>query len=277
MIVPDSFKGSADNVMVAKMMAEGVRSVAPAAECTVIPLADGGEGSLQAIELNLQGERIKVSTEDSLLRPVDGYYLKKDDISFVELAQVSGLQLLNTSERNAGATSSRGTGLIMAQACSDTPEIVLCIGGSATNDAGCGIAHAMGYRFLDKNGRKFLPTGYQLIHIDRILPPENLSAVQIRVLCDVKSPFTGINGATYVYGPQKGAHESDLRQIEEGMEHLRKKIWQWRGIDLNEIAGAGAAGGVGGGMIAFFGATLESGIDYFIQKFEIEKEIQQCD
>lgn len=277
LIVPDSFKGSASNVVVANQIAKGVRDVFPDAKCLAMPLADGGEGSLDAIELSLGGNRLKVASVDPLLRAREGYYLKIEEKCFVELAQVSGLQLLIDNEKDAGQTTTLGTGQVFREASRDAKEVIFCIGGSATNDAACGIAQAMGYHFLDDHGREFLPVGRSLLKIDKIIPPKQLPEVRIRVLCDVKNPFTGPNGATYVYGPQKGAGQNELIEIEAGMEHLRKKIIEWRSIDLNQIEGAGAAGGVGGGMVAFFNATLESGIQYFIKSLDLEQEIQQAD
>jgi len=277
LIVPDSFKGSATNVQVARQIEAGVLTVMPGAECMVMPLADGGEGSLNAIELALGGERKVVSTVDPLQRSVQSNFLHRQGLSFIELAQESGLQLLNSSECKAGLTSTYGTGLVLGKAIKQSAEIILCIGGSATNDAACGIAQALGYQFLDKQGQAFLPVGSTLINIDQILSPVFLPDVKIRVLCDVKNPLTGPMGATNVYGPQKGGTEDELIQMEKGMEHLREKIIQWKSIDLNTIAGAGAAGGVGGGMVAFFNASLESGIEYFMDQLGIERQIEDCD
>ena len=164
----------------------------------------------------------------------------------------------------------------MAAAGQSSGEIILCIGGSATNDAGCGIAHALGYRFLDRHGHDFLPVGDTLIDIAEIIAPERC-LIKVRVLCDVTNPFTGPQGATFVYGPQKGATPDDLDRLERGMIHFKSLISKWKSIDLDSIPGSGAAGGVGGGMVAFFDATLESGIHYFMDKLQIEKAIQNCD
>lgn len=278
LIIPDSFKGSATNVEVAQCIAEGVKAVDHHADCQLRPLADGGEGSLETIRLSLGGDFIAVDTEDPLGRPMTAYYLRVDRIAYVELARASGLQLLSMRELDAGKTSTRGTGLLIRAALRDSvDEVVLCIGGSATNDGGCGIAEALGYRFINQHGENFLPVGNTLGSIRQIVTPEKLPAVRIRVLCDVNNPLTGPRGATYTYGPQKGAYGSTLHRLEEGMIHFRNMISGWKGIDLDEISGAGAAGGVGGGMMAFFDATLESGIQYLMQQLEIEKEIAGCD
>lgn len=277
LIIPDSFKGSATNVEVANYISRGILNVMPKAQCQLMPLADGGEGSLEAIRQSLGGQLIPVSAvQDPLGRMIEGSYLQMDQTAFVELAQVSGLQLLSDAERSAGQTTTLGTGAVIAAAVRTSAEIVLCIGGSATNDAGCGIAHALGYRFLDRHGREFLPVGNTLINITEIVAPNQLQ-IRMRVLCDVRNPFAGPQGATYIYGPQKGATSNDLDRIEKGMIHFKELINKWKSIDLNTIQGAGAAGGVGGGMIAFFNATLESGIHYLMDKLQIENAIRNCD
>lgn len=278
LIIPDSFKGSASNVVVANSIAEGVRKVLPDAECILRPLADGGEGSLETIRLSIGGDLVSVPTLDPLGKPITGHFLRVGKTAYIELANASGLQLISESELSARKTSTIGTGLVIKAALEETiEELVLCIGGSATNDGGCGIAEALGYRFVNALGHDFLPVGNTLYEIRHIIPPARLPAVKFSVLCDVRNPFTGIQGATFVYGPQKGASSSDLDHLEAGMVHLRDIIKEWKEIDLDQIEGAGAAGGVGGGMMAFFNASLISGVSYLLEKLQIEKEVEGCD
>ncbi|MBK8505725.1 MAG: glycerate kinase [Saprospiraceae bacterium] len=277
LIIPDSFKGSATNVEVANSISQGVLKIIPAAQCQLMPLADGGEGSLETIRQSIGGQLMFVkSVQDPLGRLVEGSYLQINDTSFVELAQVSGLQLLSQTERSVGKTSTLGTGTVIAVAAQTSGEIVLCIGGSATNDAGCGIAHALGYRFKDEKGHEFLPVGDTLINIVEIVAPERLS-IRMRVLCDVKNPFYRPSRSHFYLWATKGASTKDLERIEKGMLHFKALVKKWKSTDLDEIPGAGAAGGVGGGMVAFFNATLESGIHYFINKLQIENAIRDCD
>lgn len=277
LIIPDSFKGSASNIVVAEMIAAGVMSVFPEAECCKIPFADGGEGSLESIEIALGGDREYVLTEDPLRRSHRAFYLKRGSTGYLELAQASGLQLLKKDEINAGKTTTLGTGNILKLACQSMDDLIFCIGGSATNDAGCGIAYAIGYRFLDVNGHQFLPTGDSLHRIEQIIPPPDLPRNRIRVLCDVKNPLTGPQGATFVYATQKGAGREDLQRLEAGMKHFQAKVLEWKNVDLNMIEGAGAAGGVGGGLVAFFDAELVSGIEYLMEHLQIEEKIQESD
>lgn len=277
MIIPDSFKGSASNVVVAESIEKGVLQSLPSAQCVKIPFADGGEGSLEAIEIALGGSRLTVQTLDPLGRSIEAFYLRQEEASYVELAQASGLQLVSDNEKNAGKTTTRGSGVLLKHACQEAREVIFCIGGSATNDAACGIAAAMGYEFLDAQGKGFVPVGDTLINIDKIIPPDRLPKARLTVLCDVNNPLTGASGATHIYGKQKGANHDDLLRLEAGMEHFRNKIMQWKNIDLNSIAGAGAAGGVGGGLVAFFDATLVSGIQYLMEQLQVEKQVQDCD
>ncbi|MCB0669007.1 MAG: glycerate kinase [Saprospiraceae bacterium] len=277
LIIPDSFKGSASNVVVAESIEKGILQSLPSAQCVKIPFADGGEGSLEAIETALGGSRVTLQTLDPLGRSIEAFYLRKQEVSYLELAQASGLQLVSDDEKNAGKTTTRGSGILLKHACQEAGEVIFCIGGSATNDAACGIAAAMGYQFLDAQGKSFMPVGDTLSNIDKIISPDVLPKARLKVLCDVNNPLTGAYGATYVYGKQKGANQDDLRRLEAGMEHFRNKIIQWKNVDLNSIAGAGAAGGVGGGLVAFFDAALVSGTQYLMDQLEVEKQVQDCD
>ena len=278
LIVPDSFKESATSHQVAIAISEGINEAWPEAECIAIPIADGGEGSLSALYNGLGGHIIKVKTEGPLREPMEASYLRVGNQVFIELAEASGLHLLSDHLRDPEITSTYGTGILMKHALDlGIRHIILCIGGSATNDAGVGIAHALGTQFIDKAGQRFLPTGGTLKDIATIRTREDIPDFQLDVLCDVNNPFTGDQGATYIYGPQKGGDSEKLDRIEQGMEHLRKLIEVNQNINLNEVSGAGAAGGVGGGMVAFFDAQLVSGIDYLIKRLALSEKVQFAD
>ena len=278
LIVPDSFKESASSIEVSTAIKEGICEAWPEAHCQSIPVADGGEGSLEALHYCLGGDMISVDASDPLGRDNEASYLRVDNQAFIELAQASGLHLLDNVERDPMHATTYGTGALIRHAIdAGISKVVLCIGGSATNDAGVGIAHALGYRFLNREGKTFLPTGGTLHEIVEIENWDRPSDFQMEVLCDVTNPFTGDQGATYIYGPQKGATETMLESLEEGMEHVRQLLLRKHGIDLNEIRGAGAAGGVGGGMVAFFDAKLESGIDYLIRRLDVKKAMKEAD
>lgn len=278
LIVPDSFKESASSIEVSSALSQGIYEAWPEAHCQSIPVADGGEGSLEALHYCLGGDMISVDTSDPLGRDIQASYLLVDDQAFIELAQASGLHLLDKVERDPLHASTYGTGVLIRHAIdAGINKVVLCIGGSATNDAGVGIAHALGYRFLNKKGQTFLPTGGTLHEIVDTEEWDRPPGFQMDVLCDVNNPFTGDLGATYIYGPQKGASEVMLKFLEKGMEHVRNLLLRKHQIDLNEIKGAGAAGGVGGGMVAFFDAKLVSGIDYLIHRLAVKNAMEVAD
>lgn len=197
------------------------------------------------------------------------------------MAKASGLALLKEDERNCRQTTSLGTGQLISDAIQKGfQRINLFIGGSATNDAAIGIASALGYRFLDKNGEALSPIGEHLAHIYGINSSQvskNTRNLDIRIVCDVSNPFYGKNGAAYVYGPQKGADAADVAYLDKGLRHL-DQLFSTSGFgSVQTLAGAGAAGGVGGGMAALFGAELKAGIDLFIDLFDLEEKVKQAD
>lgn len=278
LIVPDSFKESASSIEVSAAITQGITEAWPEAQCRSIPIADGGEGSLEALHYCLGGDMISVDTSGPLGQKMVASYLLVGDQAFIELAQASGLHLLKDTRRDPMNATTHGTGVLIKHAIdSGISKIVLCIGGSATNDGGVGIAYALGYRFLNEKGEEFMPTGGTLHEIVDIKEWGRPTHFQMDVLCDVNNPFTGDQGATYIYGPQKGADPDMLKSLEKGMDHVRNLIISKQQIDLNTIKGAGAAGGVGGGMVAFFGANLVSGIDYLIQRLAVKNAMQEAD
>lgn len=266
-IAPDKYKGSLTGLEFCEAVCEGMQAVFPEALIMYKPLADGGDGTLAVVRHYLEADTIKVLVNDPLFRKREVEYLLSKDkrTAFIELSEASGYKLLHKDELNCMSTTTLGTGELVVDALNrGAKEIILGIGGSATNDGGMGIAVALGYEFLDSNKNILSPVGDQLIKVDEIrksnLHPR-LSEVNIKVACDVRNPFFGTNGAAYIYGPQKGASREEVEFLDKGLQHFATIIERQFGMDIQKISGSGAAGGVGGGAIVFLNATLHSGID----------------
>ncbi len=281
LIAPDKFKGSLGASEVARAIGEGISSVLPELDILYQPMADGGDGSIDLLHELWELTAHQVEVHDPLFRPIQARYYTSRDAAFVEMAQASGLALLHEAERNCLHTTSLGTGELIQDAVRrGFKRINLFIGGSATNDAAMGIASALGYTFLDINGQPLSPIGGNLGQVNRIQGCEQATAIRdldIQIVCDVNNPFYGKNGAAHVYGPQKGADEATVELLDAGLLHM-DTVFQQSGLgSVQSLPGAGAAGGVGGGMSALFGAQLTAGIDLFIKMFDLEKKVQQAD
>lgn len=264
-------------------MRAGILLAFPEARVVAIPLADGGEGTSQALTLRAGGEFMSVEVYDPLGRTIKATYGLSPDhkTAFIEMAAASGLALLTEAERNPDLTSSFGTGQLIVDALErGVDDIILGIGGSATNDAGTGIAAALGYRFLNEAGNELVPIGENLSHIDSIdstgVHPR-LSVVAITVACDVTNPLYGEQGAAYIYGPQKGATPEQVLSLDQGLRHLAQIATKTFGIDVSQNPGAGAAGGVGAGALWFLNATLQPGAAIVLQQTQIETYIREAD
>ncbi len=264
-------------------MAAGILLAFPKAKITAIPLADGGEGTAKALTLHAGGKFVTVEVKDPLGRPIEATYgLSVDSkTAYIEMAAASGLALLTEDERNPGQTSTFGTGQLIADALErGVAHIVLGIGGSATTDAGVGLAAALGYRFLDDRGQEVPSTGEHLpeiasIHSEKINP--KLSQVKITVACDVTNPLYGEQGAAYIYAPQKGATPEQVEALDQGLRHLADVATRTFGYDVSLRPGAGAAGGVGAGALWFMNANLEPGAAIVLQQTQIETHIREAD
>ncbi len=273
---PNSFKGALSAPMAARAMAAGIAQVLPQATVVRIPVADGGDGLLAVLLESLGGERRTLPVTGPCFRPVTAAlgHVPKAQLAIVEMALASGLTLVPASERDPTRTTSYGTGeLIRAGLDLGARRIVVGLGGSATCDGGMGVAQALGVRFLDRQGRELVGTGASLLHIHRIdgsgLDPR-VQQVRIEGLCDVDSPFVGPRGAAAVYGPQKGATPAQVRQLEAGLVHLAAIIRRDLDVDVIPLAGAGAAGGLGGGLVAFLGARLLPGIERVLELVDFD-------
>lgn len=282
-IAPDSFKECLSATSVAAAISAGVKKVNPEAEMVCIPVADGGEGTVEAIVSATNGMIKETPSVDALNRPIRSFYgiLGDGKTAVIEMAAASGIELIAPEERNPLITSTYGTGLLLKAAMDDGfTNIILAIGGSATNDGGAGMAQALGFDLQDKNGE---PIGLgggslaDLYSIDSSHVHPLLSTVKITVACDVRNPLLGTSGATCVYGPQKGATPPMLNILEENMAHFSSILQQKFGTSFVEIPGAGAAGGLGAGLLAFCKAQLISGFDLINQLTHLEDQISRAD
>jgi glycerate kinase len=282
-VAPNSFKGSMSATQAAKAMTRGVHEVFPKADVVEIPVADGGEGTVEALVTADAGTYGWVNVEGPLGAPVLASYGLIDGgrTAVVELASASGYVLLTPAARDARRTSTYGFGqLIEAARKSGAESIIAGIGSSATNDGGAGMAEALGYRFLDNEGRELPRGGLALLRLERIdssrLNP-GWRSVKVKVACDVTNPLTGPQGASYVYGPQKGADPQTVRLLDKALGHLAEVIEKDLGKSVSDIPGAGAAGGTGAGLLAFLDATLVPGAALVIDASGLDKALFGAD
>jgi glycerate 2-kinase len=264
LVAPQAFKGSVDAVRVAAAIARGLRRAWPGVECDELPLADGGEGTVRALVHATGGSDRRSRVRDPLGREVDaGWGILGDGrTAVVEMAAASGLPLLRAEERDPRVTSTRGTGELMLEAAmSGASRVLIGIGGSATNDGGSGMARAIGFRFIDRDGRDLPEGGAALARLHRIegqVDPR-LVRVQVEVACDVTNPLLGPEGASAVFGPQKGATPAMVAELDAALERYADVVERFVGRELRRTPGAGAAGGLGFGLLAFADAKLRSG------------------
>lgn len=282
-VAPDSFKDCLSAKKVAENIAKGIYSVFPNAEIIKIPISDGGEGLLDALVEPSGGRLISISVKDPLFRNINANYgvLGDGTTAVVEMATASGLELLKENERNPLITSTFGTGQLINDALDKgCTKIIIGLGGSATNDGGVGMITALGGKFLDKEGNEIDNGGAALKNLYTI----DISNLDKRLLdcefvgaCDVSNPLTGSEGASFVYGGQKGGNLSDLKLLDDSLIKYASVIKSNLGIEVNVIEGAGAAGGMGAALLAFFHAKLFRGIDLIIDALQIENSIRTAD
>lgn len=282
-IAPQSFKGSADAVAVAAAIARGVRAVWPRAETVEIPLADGGEGTVRALVTATHGELRSARVHDPLLREIEaewgllgGGAHGDRKTAVVEMAAANGLPLLRESERDPRVTSTRGTGeLILAAAMSGAHRLIVGIGGSATNDGGAGMARAFGYRFFDRDGAELPEGGAALARLARIdgQTDPRLIRPSIDVACDVRNPLLGAEGASAVFGPQKGATPEMVRELDDALARYADVVEKLVGRNVRDVPGAGAAGGLGAGLVAFLDARLISGAQLVLDAVGFDRQL----
>lgn len=283
LIAPDSFKDSLSAKWVAHHMAKGIKTVLPHAKITQIPLSDGGEGLLEALVRPLNGKFIKVKVKDPLMRTIEAEYGIMDDgkTAVIEMATASGLELLKPNERNPLRNTTYGTGQLIKDALEKgCTKIIIGLGGSATNDGGMGMVKALGGKFLNQNDEPIAEGGGALAALDRIDLSEldkRLSNCEIVSACDVSNPLTGPQGASRVFGAQKGGRPADLEQLDKNLSHYASVIQSDLGKDLKTVEGTGAAGGTGMGLLTFLNAELKPGIELIMDELQLGKHIKATD
>ena len=281
-IAPDSFKESLTALEAAKAIKKGFSEVFPYAEILTIPMADGGEGTVQSLTDTTDGTIVNIEVTGPIGEPVRAFFglSGNGETAFIEMAAASGLHLVSKERRNPLLTTSRGTGeLILAALDHGVQHIILGIGGSATNDGGAGMVQALGARLLDARGQEIGPGGEALKNLEKIdisnLDPR-LAKVNVEVACDVDNPLVGPNGASHVYGPQKGATVEMIQKLDQSLAHYANVIEKELGKKVKEIKGAGAAGGLGAGLLAFLPVQLKRGIDIVIAYTNLETTIKDA-
>lgn len=273
----DSFKGSAGSLQLAEAAEEGVREVFPDCRTVVFPIADGGEGTVEALRSAMHARTVVCRVTGPLGEPLDASYAVAGTTALIELASAAGLTLVPEERRNPLHTTTFGVGQLIADAVSrGCRRIVLGLGGSATNDAATGILAALGYRFLDSDGQELPPVGASLAKIAEIDSRNALPAlrdVQFTLACDVANLFCGPDGAAAVYAPQKGASPADVAVLDAGMKHYASVLKKLAGRDIADVPGAGAAGGVAGGLLPFLNASIRSGIDTVLDLLHFDEAL----
>ncbi len=283
LIAPDSFKESLSADRVAQSIAAGFSAVFTDAEIIRLPVADGGEGTTDALVTATQGQLHSAWVSGPMSERVDANWgtLGNKATAIIETAAASGLDLVPRAQRDPLNATSRGTGELILEALdSGVEHIIVGLGGSATNDGGAGLLQALGVRLLDAAGLELLPGGGaldQLHSIDTRGMDPRLANVRFEVACDVDNPLTGPMGASAVFGPQKGADSAMVSQLDANLVHFAELIHKTTGKDVSQMAGAGAAGGLGAAFLAFLNAELKSGIDIVLDAVEIDRHLTNTD
>ena len=279
-LAPDSFKGSLSAAEFCRIAAEAVRRARPDAEVVARPLADGGEGTAAALLAARAGAWVTARVTGPDFQPLDAGYawFSEDRTALVEMAAASGLTLIPPDRRNPMETTTLGTGELILRAAERGPRrLLLAVGGSATVDGGIGAAAALGWRFEDAEGRAVPPTGGGLERLRRIAPPAAPKLPPVDVLCDVNNPLTGPEGAAAVYGPQKGATPEMVERLDRGLVRLAALVRSRLGIEIERVPGAGAAGGLAAGAMAFLAARLVPGIRTMLDVVRFDEALDGAD
>lgn len=282
-LAPDSFKESMTAKEAAAAMEAGIRKVFPEAECVLVPMADGGEGTVASLVEATNGRIIRTEVTGPLGKKVTTEYglLGDGETAVLEVASASGIHLLRKEERDPLHTTSYGTGELIKEALGlNVKRILIGLGGSVTNDGGVGLLQALGVSFKDAQGKE-LPFGGgaldRLATIDAEGLDPRIRSVHIEAICDVTNPLIGKNGASYVFGPQKGATEEQVKLLDENLTHYAKIVYETTGKDVAHAPGAGAAGGIGAALIAFLNAEFKQGVDTVIEYTHLTEKMKGAD
>ncbi len=281
-LIPDSFKGTLSSTEICNISEEKIKKHFPDSEIISVPVADGGEGTVDAFLCVLKGEKVKVTVKNPYFEEMEGFYGLVDNgkTAIVEMAACAGLPLVE-DRKNPLLTTTYGVGqLILHAAKNNVSKIIVGLGGSSTNDGGCGAAAAVGIKFFNKEDKEFIPTGgttCEIARIDYSNRDESLQGIEIVTMCDIDNPMFGTTGAAHVFAPQKGATEQMVLELDEGIKHLSKVILATTGKDISLIPGSGAAGAMGAGMITFFGSSLQMGIQTVLDTVKFDTMIEDAD
>jgi len=276
LIAIDKFKGSLSATVAAQIIADAFRAVDPDVEIDLCPIADGGEGTAEALVTAQNGSWVEVETWDAQNRPVTARYgLMDQKEAVMEMSAASGLAMVSDLPLDPATASTYGTGLMLLDAMKRVERAIIGIGGSATNDGGAGMARALGFRFLDMSGDELQVFPRDLDRLENIIPPTKAGALTVLVACDVNNPLLGESGCTQVYGPQKGVR--DFEFFESRLTRLAAVVKRGLGVDARDIPGAGAAGGLGFGLMSFCGAKLVSGFDLIAESVRLHERTAAAD
>jgi len=281
-IAPDSFKESLSALEVAKAIESGFREIFPQAEYVKLPVADGGEGTVEAMVAATGGRVVEVEVTGPLGEPIKAFFgLSGDEkIAFIEMAAASGLESVPQARRNPLKTTSYGTGELIKNALDHgVQHCIIGIGGSATNDGGSGMVQALGAKLLSQDGREIGHGGGELIKLDKIDISgldKRIKKCRFEVACDVTNPLTGDKGATAIFGPQKGATPEMIEQLDGNLKHYAGVIKRDLGIDVEEVPGAGAAGGMGAALYGFCHAELRQGIEIVTEALGLDALVRDA-
>ena len=281
-LIPDSFKGTLSSLKICEIMSNSIKKFFPDAKIVQIPVADGGEGSVDCFLSALGGEKVFITASDPYMQKINAYYgiLPDKKTAVIEMASCAGLPLIENN-KNPLKTTTFGVGELVLDAISKgVTKIILGLGGSSTNDFGCGMAYALGVRFYDSNGNSFMPVGESLDKVKKIdisNLDNRLSTVEIITMCDIDNPPYGKQGAAHVFAPQKGATETDVVLLDNGVKNMCDVYLKDYGVDLSSLKGGGAAGAMGAGMVAFFNSKLQMGINAVLDTVDFIKKIQGAD
>jgi len=282
-IAPDKFKGALTGIEFCNAVEGGIRKQVSEVDILKLPLADGGDGTVEVLQFYTGAADIQVEVHDPFQRKIGARYLYSAEkkMAFIEMAEASGIRLLRVDELNPLETSTFGTGELIKDAIRrGARHIILGIGGSATTDAGMGMGRALGFRFFDAEGAELEGKGRDLkrLHrIDGVNALEEIAHVKFEVACDVDNPLFGPNGAAYIYSPQKGASPEVVEELDKGLRKFSSIVEFQYGIDLQNIAGAGAAGGLGAACVLFFNAQLKSGIALLKEVANFDEQVKDAD
>ena len=279
-VISDSFKGTLSSSQIAAIAKDCIRQHFPACQVIGLPVADGGEGTVDCFLEAIGGQRVTVPVTGPWDEPTESFYARIGDTAVVEMAAAAGLPMAG-NRLDPSQTTTWGVGLLIRHAIKHgAKKIILGLGGSATNDGGCGCAAALGVRFLDADGREFRPVGATLkdiASIDCTATEALLRGVTVEVMCDIDNPLCGERGAAAVFAPQKGADAAMVAKLDAGLAHMAQIIRSQLGKSVADLPGAGAAGGFGAGAVAFLNAVLRPGIEVVLDSVGFAHHLQSCD